>query len=126
MPLCKKILTRLFRVFVHVYIHHFDRIVSIGAVSIVFIFILYILNYYNLCMYFKHSSLYFYNTLSIICQLFTHLFSNNNFLAVSLILSILNKKITYFLLVINYVNNMSLVSLHIINMYLITFLAIYC
>ena len=31
--LCKKILTRLFRVFVHVYIHHFDRIVTIGAVS---------------------------------------------------------------------------------------------
>ncbi|XP_050531982.1 MOB kinase activator-like 3 isoform X2 [Daktulosphaira vitifoliae] len=31
LPLCKKILTRLFRVFVHVYIHHFDRIVSIGA-----------------------------------------------------------------------------------------------
>ncbi|XP_069986861.1 MOB kinase activator-like 3 isoform X5 [Penaeus vannamei] len=30
-PLCKKILTRLFRVFVHVYIHHFDRIVAIGA-----------------------------------------------------------------------------------------------
>jgi len=30
----RKILTRLFRVFVHVYIHHFDRIVSIGAVSI--------------------------------------------------------------------------------------------
>lgn len=30
-PLCRKILTRLFRVFVHVYIHHFDRIVSIGA-----------------------------------------------------------------------------------------------
>jgi len=29
----RKILTRLFRVFVHVYIHHFDRIVSIGAVS---------------------------------------------------------------------------------------------
>lgn len=29
--LCKKILARLFRVFVHVYIHHFDRIVSIGA-----------------------------------------------------------------------------------------------
>jgi hypothetical protein len=29
--LSKKILTRLFRVFVHVYIHHFDRIVSIGA-----------------------------------------------------------------------------------------------
>ncbi|KAE9555033.1 hypothetical protein FO519_001779 [Halicephalobus sp. NKZ332] len=28
---CKKILTRLFRVFVHVYIHHFDRLVSIGA-----------------------------------------------------------------------------------------------
>ncbi|KAH8352618.1 hypothetical protein KR084_005312 [Drosophila pseudotakahashii] len=27
----RKILTRLFRVFVHVYIHHFDRIVSIGA-----------------------------------------------------------------------------------------------
>lgn len=32
--LCRKILTRLFRVFVHVYIHHFDRIVSIGAVNI--------------------------------------------------------------------------------------------
>ncbi|XP_071450139.1 MOB kinase activator-like 3 isoform X2 [Hetaerina americana] len=28
---CRKILTRLFRVFVHVYIHHFDRIVAIGA-----------------------------------------------------------------------------------------------
>merc|ERR1712029_1244965 len=27
----KKILTRLFRVFVHVYIHHFDRLVAIGA-----------------------------------------------------------------------------------------------
>ncbi|XP_016982422.1 MOB kinase activator-like 3 [Drosophila rhopaloa] len=27
----RKILTRLFRVFVHVYIHHFDRIVSISA-----------------------------------------------------------------------------------------------
>lgn len=35
-PLCRKILTRLFRVFVHVYIHHFDRIVSIGAVSLLF------------------------------------------------------------------------------------------
>lgn len=32
--LCRKILARLFRVFVHVYIHHFDRIVSIGAVSV--------------------------------------------------------------------------------------------
>jgi hypothetical protein len=31
--ICKKILTRLFRVFVHVYIHHFDRIVALGAVS---------------------------------------------------------------------------------------------
>ncbi|KAF2356985.1 MOB kinase activator family [Trinorchestia longiramus] len=30
-PLCKKILSRLFRVFVHVYIHHFDRVVAIGA-----------------------------------------------------------------------------------------------
>lgn len=28
---CRKILTRLFRVFVHVYIHHFDRLVAIGA-----------------------------------------------------------------------------------------------
>lgn len=28
---CKKILTRLFRVFVHVYIHHFDRLVALGA-----------------------------------------------------------------------------------------------
>ncbi|KNC29595.1 hypothetical protein FF38_07471 [Lucilia cuprina] len=33
--LCRKILTRLFRVFVHVYIHHFDRIVSIGALGLV-------------------------------------------------------------------------------------------
>ncbi|XP_018013673.1 MOB kinase activator-like 3 isoform X2 [Hyalella azteca] len=31
MSLCKKILSRLFRVFVHVYIHHFDRVVAIGA-----------------------------------------------------------------------------------------------
>jgi hypothetical protein len=30
---CKKLLSRLFRVFVHVYIHHFDRISSLGAVS---------------------------------------------------------------------------------------------
>lgn len=29
---CKKILSRLFRIFVHVYIHHFDRLVQIGAV----------------------------------------------------------------------------------------------
>ena len=29
----KKILTRLYRVFVHVYIHHFDKLVAIGAVS---------------------------------------------------------------------------------------------
>ena len=29
--LCKKILTRLYRVFVHVYIHHFDPIVSLGS-----------------------------------------------------------------------------------------------
>ncbi|XP_043208285.1 MOB kinase activator 3A-like [Amphibalanus amphitrite] len=28
---CKKMLTRLFRVFVHVYIHHFDSLVAIGA-----------------------------------------------------------------------------------------------
>lgn len=27
----KKIMTRLFRVFVHVYIHHFDKLVGIGA-----------------------------------------------------------------------------------------------
>jgi len=30
-PSVKKILTRLFRVFVHVYIHHFDKLVSMGA-----------------------------------------------------------------------------------------------
>ena len=34
----KKIMTRLFRVFVHVYIHHFDKLVGIGAVSLAFIF----------------------------------------------------------------------------------------
>uniref|UniRef100_A0A0N5AND4 MOB kinase activator-like 2 n=1 Tax=Syphacia muris TaxID=451379 RepID=A0A0N5AND4_9BILA len=28
---CKKIFSRLFRVFVHVYIHHFDRLVMLGA-----------------------------------------------------------------------------------------------
>nr|ACO10738.1 Mps one binder kinase activator-like 3 [Caligus rogercresseyi] len=28
---CKKIITRLYRVFVHVYVHHFDRLLSIGA-----------------------------------------------------------------------------------------------
>jgi hypothetical protein len=31
MSVCKKMLTRLFRIFVHVYIHHFDKIVAIGA-----------------------------------------------------------------------------------------------
>lgn len=31
--IAKKMLSRLFRVFVHVYIHHFEKIVSIGAVS---------------------------------------------------------------------------------------------
>ncbi|XP_077979299.1 MOB kinase activator 3B-like [Glandiceps talaboti] len=30
-PACKKILTRLYRVFVHVYIHHFDKLAEIGA-----------------------------------------------------------------------------------------------
>ena len=34
----KKIMTRLFRVFVHVYIHHFDKLVGIGAVRFTFIF----------------------------------------------------------------------------------------
>ena len=29
--ICKKILTRLYRVFVHVYVHHFDRLMEIGA-----------------------------------------------------------------------------------------------
>lgn len=28
---CKKMLSRLFRVFVHVYIHHFDSICNMGA-----------------------------------------------------------------------------------------------
>ena len=31
LQVCKKILTRLYRVFVHVYIHHFDKLISIGA-----------------------------------------------------------------------------------------------
>lgn len=31
---CKKVLSRLFRVFVHVYIHHFDRITQLGAVNL--------------------------------------------------------------------------------------------
>jgi len=29
----KKIMTRLFRVFVHIYLHHFDKLVALGAVS---------------------------------------------------------------------------------------------
>jgi len=29
----KKIMTRLFRVFVHIYFHHFDKLVALGAVS---------------------------------------------------------------------------------------------
>lgn len=28
---CKKILTRMFRVFVHIYIHHFDKMTSLNA-----------------------------------------------------------------------------------------------
>uniref|UniRef100_A0A914M5D8 Uncharacterized protein n=1 Tax=Meloidogyne incognita TaxID=6306 RepID=A0A914M5D8_MELIC len=28
---CKKILSRLFRIFVHIYIHHFEKLVQIGA-----------------------------------------------------------------------------------------------
>lgn len=31
MQVAKKILSRLFRVFVHVYIHHFDRVRQMGA-----------------------------------------------------------------------------------------------
>lgn len=31
MQVAKKILSRLFRVFVHVYIHHFDRVSQMGA-----------------------------------------------------------------------------------------------
>ncbi|XP_074251054.1 MOB kinase activator 3B isoform X1 [Saimiri boliviensis] len=31
LQICKKILCRLFRVFVHVYIHHFDRVIVMGA-----------------------------------------------------------------------------------------------
>jgi len=34
----KKIMTRLFRVFVHVYIHHFDKLVAIGAVRLTSVF----------------------------------------------------------------------------------------
>jgi len=33
MATVKKIMTRLFRVFVHVYLHHFDKMVALGAVS---------------------------------------------------------------------------------------------
>jgi len=32
----KKILSRLYRVFVHIYIHHFDKLVGLGAVSFLF------------------------------------------------------------------------------------------
>lgn len=30
---CKKLLSRLYRVFVHVYVHHFDRIIELQAVG---------------------------------------------------------------------------------------------
>lgn len=53
-PTCKKILTRLFRVFVHVYIHHFDRIVGIGAEA-----------HCNTC--YKHFY-YFVNQFSLVSQ----------------------------------------------------------
>ena len=33
LPAAKKIFTRMYRVFVHVYIHHFDKLIAIGAVS---------------------------------------------------------------------------------------------
>ena len=33
MTVIKNMFKRLFRVFVHVYIHHFDKIISLGAVS---------------------------------------------------------------------------------------------
>ena len=29
---CKKLLSRLYRVFVHIYVHHFDRIIDLQAV----------------------------------------------------------------------------------------------
>uniref|UniRef100_A0A8C7DZ49 MOB kinase activator 3C n=1 Tax=Naja naja TaxID=35670 RepID=A0A8C7DZ49_NAJNA len=51
---CTKILTRLFRVFVHVYIHHFDSIIGIGAEAHV-----------NTC--YKHFY-YFINEFSLVDQ----------------------------------------------------------
>lgn len=46
---CKKLLSRLYRVFVHVYVHHFDRIVDLQAVMNfdVFIDIYYFINCRN-------------------------------------------------------------------------------
>lgn len=46
---CKKLLSRLYRVFVHVYVHHFDRIVDLQAVMNfdVFINIYYLINCRN-------------------------------------------------------------------------------
>ena len=41
LQVCKKILTRLYRVFVHVYIHHFDKLISIGAVSFTYMMYMY-------------------------------------------------------------------------------------
>jgi len=34
----RKMLSRMYRVFVHVYIHHFDKLVSVGAVSVFYWF----------------------------------------------------------------------------------------
>jgi len=45
----KKIMTRLFRIFVHVYIHHFDKLVGIGAVRSTFVY-LYRDGYVTLCV----------------------------------------------------------------------------
>ena len=48
----KKIMTRLFRVFVHVYIHHFDKLVGLGAVSIATVFqllVIFHISYTVLC-----------------------------------------------------------------------------
>ena len=48
LQVCKKILTRLYRVFVHVYIHHFDKLISIGAVSFTYMYMyMYMCSYNN-------------------------------------------------------------------------------
>lgn len=56
----RKIFGRLFRVFVHVYIHHFDRLHAIGAVCLYFLYTYFQEAHVNTCYkHFYHFVTYF-------------------------------------------------------------------